>query len=569
MTTDLKDLKAADYNPRRITKRARAALEASLLEFGDLAGLTFNAKTGNMIAGHQRKAILEGLDPSSLDWGEEYQTDRGPEALGTVTLPDGSRFTIRRVSWTLGKEMAANVAANHPALAGEFVQEDLDPLLAKLKEDDAERFRRLRLGLLASTPKPPPPPEDLDDLPDPGPPQTALGDVIELGPHLLHCGDSLDVLQLMEDSSLDSMVSDPPSGIAFMSKAWDTDKGGRDQWIAWLTSIMVEVLRVLKPGAHGLIWALPRTSHWTATALEDSGFEIRDQVDHLFWSGFPKSLSVGRAVDDYLGADREVTGTAQGVGSNSGSGAYNWNNPEDQADRGLYPVTAPATPEARKFEGWGTGLKPAHESWILVRKPLEGTVAATVLKYGTGGINVDGCRIQESDPSWPGPHSVSGWAAQRAKPKSGAVQFLRGVELDPYDTTIGRWPANLYYCPKPAVAEREAGLEDLPALSAGQLTGRKDGSKGLQSPRAGAGRTSREGRRNIHVTVKPVALMRWLVRLVTPPGGTVLDPFAGSGTTLVAAELEGKSSVGVELDPVHCDIARARLAHFVEGEGSE
>ncbi|MAK31353.1 DNA modification methylase [Acinetobacter sp.] len=189
-------------------------------------------------------------------------------------------------------------------------------------------------------------------------------------------------------------------------------------------------------------------------------------------------------------------------------------------------------------EGRGTALKPALEPAILARKPMPGTVADCVQEHGTGALNIDACRIAPGDKAWPGPND----------------------DGDP------RWPANLYHCPKPATAEREAGTEGLAQASAGELTGgRAEGSAGLNSPRAGAGRTS-AGRGNIHPTVKPVALMRWLVRLVTPPGGTVLEPFAGSGTTLVACEREGFAAIGIEVSPEYCDIIRARVQHAIAAD---
>ncbi|MBP6729715.1 MAG: hypothetical protein KA129_08840, partial [Microthrixaceae bacterium] len=164
-------------------------------------------------------------------------------------------------------------------------------------------------------------------------------------------GDCADIASVIAPESIDAIVTDPPAGISFMGKAWDGDKGGRDQWIAWLRGIMRTAMGLLKPGGHALVWALPRTSHWTATAIEDAGFEIRDVVVHLFGTGFPKSLDVSKAVDPDAAA---------------------------------------------RFAGVGTALKPGHEAWILARKPLAGTVAANAIAYGTGGLRIDDCRIGES-----------------------------------------------------------------------------------------------------------------------------------------------------------------------------
>lgn len=209
---------------------------------------------------------------------------------------------------------------------------------------------------------------------------------------LMH-GDCLEQLKTLADNSVDSLVTDPPAGIAFMGKEWDKDKGGRKEWVSWMTGVMSEALRVMKPGAHGLVWALPRTSHWTATALEDAGFEVRDVITHLFGSGFPKSLDVSKAIDKAAGAEREVVGE-------------NPNHRGESQTRNMYTkalgqdgsVTAPATDDVKKWQGWGTALKPASEHWILVRKPCsEKTVAANVIKWGTGALNIDASRILSAD----------------------------------------------------------------------------------------------------------------------------------------------------------------------------
>lgn len=210
-------------------------------------------------------------------------------------------------------------------------------------------------------------------------------------------GDSAEILKTLEDNSVDSVVTDPPAGISFMGKDWDHHKGGRDQWILWLSSIFLEINRVLKPGGHCLVWALPRTSHWTAMALEDAGFEVRDCVYHIFGSGFPKNLNVGKVVDKYL-----KTGNASWNGTgDSSNGALGYSKlqhkqgyrPSDYSNK--HQNKQEITEElAKQYEGWGTALKPAVECWWLVRKPLsEPTVAQNVLKWGTGGINIDGSRI--------------------------------------------------------------------------------------------------------------------------------------------------------------------------------
>jgi len=338
----------------------------------------------------------------------------------------------------------------------------------------------------------------------------------------LEHGDCIEVMRGMPDGSVDAIVCDPPYGIGFMGKGWDSAVPG----IEWAR----ESLRVLKPGGHLIAFASTRTLHRLAVAVEDGGFEIRDTVHWCYWSGFPKSLDVSKAIDAAAGAEREVIREStdrRGDGTGYGLG-----------HSGRVVSLDPATDAARQWSGWGTALKPAVEPAVLARKPLSGTVAANVLEHGTGGLNIDGCRIAPGDEAWPGPQD----------------------EVAPAPAAAGRWPANLYHCPKPSTAERERGTEGLPARSAGELVDRDEGSAGMDNPRAGAGRTS-SGRRNFHPTVKPVQLMRWLVRLVTPPGGVVLDPFMGSGTTGIAAAIEGFDFIGIEREAEYLAIANARVRY--------
>lgn len=364
-------------------------------------------------------------------------------------------------------------------------------------------------------------------------------------------GDCLAVLATMAPQSVDAIVTDPPYGIGFMGKEWDASVPG----VEWAR----ECLRVLKPGGHVVAFAATRTQHRLAVALEDAHFEIRDVIHWHYFSGFPKSLNVSAAIDRAAGAQRAVIGP-----SPRHTGGKSWGPNIGSGDRFQAMLTAPATDAARKWDGWGTSLKPSVEPAILARKPLEGTVAANVLKWGTGALNIDACRIQPGDPAWPGPQEswdvpnpdAEGLHFKQQLKGTGEGRGITRSTLHP----LGRWPANLYQCPKPSTAERELGTEGLNVTSAGQLTGRVEGSAGLQSPRAGAGRVSM-GRRNIHPTVKPLHLMRWLVRLVCPSGGLVVDPFMGSGTTGMAAALEGMGFHGIERDAQYVQIASARLRH--------
>lgn len=414
----------------------------------------------------------------------------------------------------------------------------------------------------------------------------------------IYHGDCLQVMrEVLADNSIDAIVTDPPAGIGFMGKEWDHHKGGRDQWVAWMSDVMRGCLRVLKPGGHALVWAIPRTSHWTAWAIESAGFEIRDRVSHLFGSGFPKSLDVGKAIDDAAGAERSE-GTKGPYASRRphplGESIFNGAGSPVSAI-----VTQPVTDAAKQWNGWGTALKPACEDWWLCRKPLEGTVVENVLKYGTGGINIDACRIGSDVVGWHGDPSngfsggltstepdgrpVSGrWPShiihdgsdevlagfpdsesRRAELTSTPGGIYGGGQGLPSHTGIygfddGGSTARYFYCAKASKEDREIGLDDLPVRTAGEVTDRQDGSDGLNSPRAGAGRTS--GSRNVHPTVKPVELMRYLCRLIAPPKGLILDPFFGSGSTGKAARKERFRCIGIEADEYYCAIAARRCA---------
>jgi len=379
--------------------------------------------------------------------------------------------------------------------------------------------------------------------------------------------DCIHALKNFPDDHFESMVTDPPAGIAFMGKAWDKDKGGRDHWITWMTGVMKECHRVMKPGAHGFVWALPRTSHWTATALEDAGFEIRDSVHHLFGSGFPKSHNISKGLDKKAGAEREVIGkhiqSKQGrKPGNSLEGSY-------ASIAWQYDLTANKTPEAKQWDGWGTALKPAHEIWWLIRKPLEEkTVARNVLKHGTGGINVDACRGGlEGFGSGGGLKVGSGKGF--AENASGIKTNAKVMPANPK----GRFPAN-------QIVSGEA-REELDAQSGVSKSGRKRRGQygggvfagGLKSDEnehhdsGGASRffycakaaKSERGENNNHPTVKAQKLMRYLCKMITPPKGTVLDPFTGSGSTGVAALKEGFNFQGIEKEKEYADIAIARL----------
>lgn len=422
-------------------------------------------------------------------------------------------------------------------------------------------------------------------------------------------GDCLEVMKTLPDSSVDSVVTDPPYGIRFMGKAWDGadiervakeraahpsrrpntgPNGGhhnaalsagkydlapaamrafQEFSFAWAT----EAMRVLKPGGHLLSFASTRTYHRMASGIEDAGFEIRDQIGWLFGSGFPKS--------------KNLTGD---------------------------------------WHGWGTALKPAWEPICVARKPLDGTVAANVLKHGTGALNIDGCRIQTSDDLNGGAYNEAGNRTVSGSLNPSGMNVAGATVGTPFVQPIGRWPANLMHDGRDEVValfpESAGQLADASSSSSSRKTqnvygsmkrgNSRDGESSAESQNDGSvgfklkpgarrgdsgsaarffwcpktssadrhdglqhpgnqfeyGSTPRDsekieaGRKgNHHPTVKPTELMRYLCRLVTPPGGTVLDPFAGSGSTLKAAELEGFSAIGIELDPAYVEIAKRRI----------
>lgn len=396
---------------------------------------------------------------------------------------------------------------------------------------------------------------------------------------MIHHGDCLDILKSLPNDSVHSLVTDPPAGISFMNKSWDDDKGGRDEWIKWLSEVMQECMRVMKPGAHGLIWALPRTSHWTATALENAGFEIRDIINHLFGSGFPKSLNISKKVIEW--------------------------------------------------SGWGTALKPACEHWILIRKPLsEKNVALNVIRHSCGGINIDESRV--------------GSGSDKEKGGCNGNIFSGQLKTEKYkaevDYSKGRFPANLILSHSEGcvfkgekkvkairnnsdiiasesenlamsgknyarsklynfsnndgtetIADYECtencAVRQLDEQSGVLKSGSRLGESSANNDRifklhgnkceASEGGASRffycakvspsernEGvNKNHHPTVKSIKLMTYLIKLITPAEGTVLDPFMGSGSTGIAAIKSNFNFIGIEKELEYFEIAEARIKH--------
>ena len=447
------------------------------------------------------------------------------------------------------------------------------------------------------------------------------------------CGDCLEVMPTLEANSIDSIVTDPPYGLSFMGKDWDFGVPGVAFW--------KEALRVAKPGAHLLAFGGTRTFHRLVVAIEDAGWEIRDMIEWVYGSGFPKSLNISKAIDKEAGAEREVVeqknyggrnrfSVTAGASNGGVQGGYNFGDNRS--------ITAPATPDAVVWDGWGTGLKPSHESIIVARKPIEKglTIAQNCLKWGTGGINVDGCRVSLSDgdkterkptpthsnipfiasknsgsmnDDWkkgrfpanlihdgseevlacfPGDRPGGNFPERERKPPrqtlrafgefKGIAQSARAMgdsgsasryfKCCSFDKTVDEDSAKLYetgeiktetigipttentvrliYQSKASKQDRDEGLENMESKSSGVGALRDNGRESLP-------------RHNNHPTVKPTKLMAYLCRLITPPEGLVLDPFAGSGSTGKACKLEGFRFIGIEKDEEYCKIARARI----------
>ncbi len=443
-------------------------------------------------------------------------------------------------------------------------------------------------------------------------------------------------MQMLADNSIDAIVTDPPYELGFMGKAWDASG------IAYDVEVWREALRVLKPGGHLLAFGGSRTYHRMTCAIEDAGFEIRDQIMWVYGSGFPKSLDVSKAIDK-RGGNAELTSEigvaikaarqARGLSVSDCDrlfcgGTTNWSwfegrstgqrapSPETfaaiaatwpelaplaeavaEAERGVIgqrttgigtgggnvaimgdgsrDITAPATDAARQWQGWGTALKPSHEPICVARKPLVGTVAANVLQHGTGALNIDGCRAHSHDSAGYA-YTVQRMAPGADQNKTGKTH-QNGVDFEGH-TKDGRWPANLIHdgsdevrAAFPSAPGQQGDLKetnrsrpssgrfgDMAAPHAHTARAESDKSAARFFYCAKANKADR-GEGNTHPTVKPQALMRYLCRLITPPGGTVLDIFTGSGSTGVAAKAEGFAFIGFESDADSVAIANRRI----------
>jgi site-specific DNA-methyltransferase (adenine-specific) len=374
---------------------------------------------------------------------------------------------------------------------------------------------------------------------------------------------NLDVLPLMADNSVDSIVCDPPYELGFMGKAWDSTG------IAYSVELWRECLRVLKPGGHLLAFSGSRTYHRQVVAIEDAGFEIRDMISWISNKTFPKSHNIGKAIDKALGAERDVIGSGTaGAGFAKGRG-FGLNTIQTGEATTEWDVTAPATDEAKQWDGWGTALKPTVEPVVLARKPVDGSVADNVLAWGVGGLNIDASRIGTEE-------ITINTFDNGAKPFGDAVG-------EPYTSkqVQGRWPANVVFDEACAeLLDEQSGQSKSPktyvrkADGFGQTSyalGQSVGTESVNYGDAGGAsrffyvaRASKADRNdgveaNTHPTVKPTDLMRYLIKLVTPAGGVVLDPFTGSGSTGKAALLDGYRFVGIEMTADYLPIIEGRL----------
>ena len=380
----------------------------------------------------------------------------------------------------------------------------------------------------------------------------------ERGGVRLYCGDCLDVLPTLEADIFTACVCDSPYELGFMGKAWDSTG------VAFRPETWAAVSRVMKPGAMLLAFGGTRTFHRLACAIEDAGWEIRDTIMWVYGSGFPKSLDVSKAIDKAAGVARDKISGGRGPGWQRSIGNIRpWMEEEDHQIDGPLP----ATPLAAKFNGYGTALKPAWEPIILARKPLDGTVAQNVQKWGTGALNIDGCRIGtentlriqgEAEMGYHGGNHAPGQATGHSSGRfpanlchDGSDEVLEGFP----ETSGGGKPQQRDRAPSAVHFISDRRLEYEPY--ADTFNGGGSAARFFYTAKASK---SERGPGNNHPTVKPLALMRYLCRLVTPPeGGLILDLFMGSGTTALAAVEEGNAFVGVELEKDSFDIAVARI----------
>jgi len=403
-----------------------------------------------------------------------------------------------------------------------------------------------------------------------------------IGNATLYCGDSNEILDIVD--AVDSCVTDPPYGLSFMGKQWDYDVPNKELWR--------KVANSLKSGGHLLSFFGSRTYHRGVIPIEDAGFEIRDQLMWLYGSGFPKSHDIGKAVDKLQGNEKPST-----YKPNDKNAVYGKNYGGGVTDR---------TPADNEWNGWGTALKPAHEPIVMARKPFKGSVAENVLEHGTGGINIDGCRVGNEGYTIGGKNKSVAFGSDMEKQercdgslgrfpanvmhdgseevleifpetksgsiKEGTKQGFGNADANVYGKSVGVTTARLgsegtasryFYCAKASKEDRDEGLDmvaEKPIAWGNQAKAElKRGNIDFKADGDSTKHNQVQMRKNTHPTVKPTELMKYLCRLVTPQGGVVLDPFMGSGSTGKGALLEGFRFVGIEMEREYFDIACARL----------
>jgi site-specific DNA-methyltransferase (adenine-specific) len=412
--------------------------------------------------------------------------------------------------------------------------------------------------------------------------------------------DCIEAMKAMPDNSVDSIVTDPPYELGFMGKSWDASG------IAFNIEVWQEALRVIKPGGHLIAFSGSRTYHRMAVAIEDAGFQIRDQIMWVYGSGFPKSHNIEKAINKVDGVEF-LEKPASGVGFMNAEGAGGYNTTINQLEQ-----VGDSTERAAQWQGWGTALKPAHEPMVLARKPLEGTVANNVLTFGVGGLNIDGTRVEGEVPSVPqwsrsdsnAPFDASGRNGEMSQPHS-AGRFPANFIHDGSDEVVALFPdtkpsksggmggqipgekiyglglqkrergghddsgsaARFFYCAKASKRDRNEGLEGFEKV----VTGSFEGNADISNARKIGDQPSKPNlpRANHHPTVKPTSLMQYLIRLVTPPNGIVLDPFMGSGSTGKACAYEGFDFIGIDQSAEYVAIAQARIDFALANKSNE
>jgi len=415
-------------------------------------------------------------------------------------------------------------------------------------------------------------------------------------------GDCFEVLKDIPDNYFESLITDPPAGISFMGRDWDNHKGGMLNWINWFSEVMNECLRTMKPGACGLVWSIPRTSHWTGIALELAGFRLIDIIHHCQGSGFPKGQDIGKMLDKLAGEEREIVGSVQ-----YGKKALGLINDDNWKAKEFVNITAPATPEAKRWDGWKTpALKPAVEGWWLVQKPIsESSIARNILKHGVGGLNIEACRIGTSK-------RVPGGISKNSRTVYNGGYTGESGDEDGHNPDIGRYPANLILscgadckgdnhspdCPVSVIGE-QSGIcpsgenkphtnRSIAKMCVASFSMGLDGKPRNYTRESSTGTAARYFKQlpfdpetvssvyystkastndrscggtveNVHPTVKSRHLMKYLIQLITPEGGTVLDPFAGSGTTALACKELNRNYICIEKEREYVDIIHQRL----------